>query len=644
VKKRLQRGSLKGSTAHPLGVDLADVTARLRAGEQVRRSLHPWGRIHIDRALPFLCVYRRPPGSADPQSEALVTSQASYLLAPGDVAAARDVARLIRALVSVLVADFGACLLIEVSLAKGDGESASGQEPHFRIVTRRDGEPAATVAQLESELSCIAPADPGDEAIGVEIEHRLTPSPEGLAPLTVPAKLLRDCFSIGLEILPIYAEDEREFPLVHRRLRRGLCGALKGAAFEFTTRHTTQRPRHYHALGRGKFVKAVWEVDRKLAEVSNAFDFLLLSTPRNTDAAWAAFRRSRFNETPSFSYPPLPFEPSIAKRKLYGIPVERIEDPTLEDLFREQQDELDRKITMLSDRGTPRFRYGSLQLFGTVDDTLLAQARALLDQIPSRSREGAAGETLDARAFASRAEEELKHLRAGSEGLPAKVRIRRDISGLMVSCGHLLIPSGARIPASRVDALLQHEVGTHIVTYYNGDAQPFRQLRNGLPGYEELQEGLAVLAEYLVGGLSRARLRILAARVLAVRWMIDGASFVEVFRGLDRDYDFAQRTAYTIAMRVLRGGGQAKDAVYLRGLASLLAYLGEGGSLDTLLVGKIGLQHLEVVNELRWRGVIVPPLFRPRYLELPEAHARLEKLRSGVKLIDLAKTEKRRKP
>jgi uncharacterized protein (TIGR02421 family) len=213
----------------------------------------------------------------------------------------------------------------------------------------------------------------------------------------------------------------------------------------------------------------------------------------------------------------------------------------------------------------------------------------------------------------------------------------------MVSRGHLLIPAGARIPSARVDALLQHEVGTHIVTYYNGGAQPLLQLRNGLPGYEELQEGLAVLAEYLVGGLSKARLRILAARVLAVRRMIDGASFVDVFRELDRDYDFAQRSAYTIAMRVFRGGGQAKDAVYLRGLASLLGYLGRGGSLDTLLVGKIGLQHLEVVNELQWRGVLVPPPFRPRYLELPEANARLDRLRDGAEVIDLATIDKRRK-
>ena len=80
----------------------------------------------------------------------------------------------------------------------------------------------------------------------------------------------------------------------------------------------------------------------------------------------------------------------------------------------------------------------------------------------------------------------------------------------MVSNGNLLIGRKAKIPASRVDALVQHEVGTHLLTYFNGRAQPFQMLYTGLAGYEEMQEGIAVLSEYLVDGLSVPRLRLLA--------------------------------------------------------------------------------------------------------------------------------------
>ncbi len=129
------------------------------------------------------------------------------------------------------------------------------------------------------------------------------------------------------------------------------------------------------------------------------------------------------------------------------------------------------------------------------------------------------------------------------------------------------------ISPDRSEALLAHEVGTHLVTYYNGREQPFQQLYSGLAGYEELQEGLAVLSEYLVGGLSRARMRQLAGRVVAVRLLTDGATFVDTFRTLDQDWGFAQPMAYQITMRVFRGGGLTKDAVYLRGLQSILRYV-----------------------------------------------------------------------
>ena len=86
-----------------------------------------------------------------------------------------------------------------------------------------------------------------------------------------------------------------------------------------------------------------------------------------------------------------------------------------------------------------------------------------------------------------------------------------------------------------------------MLTYYNGRAQPFRQLYSGLAGYDALQEGLAVLAEYLVGGLTRPRLRLLAARVLAAQSVTDGASFVDCFRQLEGQ-GFDQRTAFGIAV------------------------------------------------------------------------------------------------
>jgi uncharacterized protein (TIGR02421 family) len=191
------------------------------------------------------------------------------------------------------------------------------------------------------------------------------------------------------------------------------------------------------------------------------------------------------------------------------------------------------------------------------------------------------------------------------------------------------------VPRRRVEALLQHEIGTHLVTRYNGHQQPFQQLEVGLAGYDGFQEGLAVLAEYLVGGLSPYRMRVLAARVVAAHYLLEEASFVDTFRALNRNLVFSQRTAYTIAMRIYRGGGLTKDAVYLRGLLQILRYLREGGALEPLYIGKVASAHLPLIRELSEREIIKPPALRPRYLESEEAQRKIGHLRGGMKLLEL---------
>jgi uncharacterized protein (TIGR02421 family) len=236
---------------------------------------------------------------------------------------------------------------------------------------------------------------------------------------------------------------------------------------------------------------------------------------------------------------------------------------------------------------------------------------------------------LDAAAFAKLVEAECERYRQSCPEFKARAQVSGEVSGLIVSRGKLMINSDLSLPPSRVEALLAHEVGTHLLTYYNGRMQPFQQLYSGLAGYEELQEGLAVLAEYVVGGLSRGRMRQLAARVVAVRQRIDGASFVETFRWLDRDCGFTQRAAYNIAMRVHRGGGLTKDAVYLRGLAAILRYVQKGGDLTPLFVGKMAVEHIPIIKELQYRKVLTPAPIVPHYLQDAAAVERLELLRGG---------------
>jgi uncharacterized protein (TIGR02421 family) len=615
------------------------VCERIANNKQVRRTLPVWGRVHIDRQLPFLCIYRQRKEDGISLSDGLITGEAAYLTAKENRLHHKQLSLLVKCITETLKESFGSFLIIEVWISKDEIEENKMPDYNggFKIFRLKKTEILSTIETLERLLNSIKIRK---KEADVEIVAASKIAPPGLPALISASEAEQlGCHIIGIEVKPVYLDKgtDQVFPMMYQKLRRGFSRALKNSFFEFTRNNTPYRPPHYQSLGRRSMVKAVWEVDRQLAEICKGFDFLLQVTPINNNAAWLAFKRNQFNKTPQFVYRPLSINPSLAKRSLFQIPIERIEDPTLAQLFREQQLELDRKFTMLIDRKTTSFLYGSLQLFGGVEDSLMKLAHELLEKLHPHRRDESIANSIDATAFAARAEQELNYFRKTLPEISSKIIVREDITGLMVSRGNLLIGSRIKIPAGRVDALIAHEVGTHVLTYLNGKSQRLQQLYIGLPGYDELQEGLAVLSEYLVGGLTGSRLRLLAARVVAAHHMIDGGSFVEVFRELNKVYGFERRTAFYICMRTFRGGGLTKDVVYLRGLIQLLEYLRNGGELEPLFIGKISANHVAIIKELQWRKVFHPAPLRPAYFDDPKTNNKLVNLRNNLSLISLIK-------
>jgi len=374
------------------------------------------------------------------------------------------------------------------------------------------------------------------------------------------------------------------------------------------------------------------DVDARLTEIERGVNMLLNITPVNAAQAWADFERSDFATVPTLRLRPLEFEPDMVRRDLYNLEIENITDPALHTLFRAKRDEIARQITALEDRDTSRFVYASLQLYGGIAQSLASAAEELLETIPA---EAPSTPSVTAGAFADAAREEFDRYRAVYPDFPARVEVRDDISELMVSFGRLLIPEAAALRADRVEPLLHHEIGTHVVTYQNGARQPLTLLTVGLPGYDETQEGLAVLAEYLTGGLDPRRLRVLAARVVAIGKMLDGAGFLQIFESLRNEHRIPARTAWSIAIRVVLGGGSVKDAIYLRGITRILEALADDCSLDVLFVGKLSLDQVPMIQDLLDREVLQPPWVRPRWLDVPGAQERLDKLRGGVSVTAL---------
>jgi uncharacterized protein (TIGR02421 family) len=602
------------------------------------------GSLQVEHRSPIMCVYRRTAGRRDVGTEELVTAEKAHFVIPAEPRRASQAQQIFRAIIERLVGFFGTFLLIEIwsaplhdpaeSIASpsDDGEAV---EPRFEIVAPSSRIPRVTIEALSKSLGKEVLPFGGTRVVLGPYSNL---APPGLKPLIRLNELKKwNGYLLGLVVRPAYRNEVTHelIPAAMRSISRSVQCALDHAYFSFVQQRKSLRPAHYHAPARDSVVKDVLEIDRQLADIDRSFDLLLQATPVNAESAWREFRRLRFEKPPVFFYRPIPLDPTLLKRQLYLIPVERIEDPTLSYLFRQKQEELDRQITLLSDVDTPRFLPESLQIYGGVSDWLLQHANEQLDRVPTRSGGSMRGQ-LNATEFAQRAQLELGYYQQQCADFSASVAVRDDMyAGMMVSGGQLLIGGRTRVPRRRVDALLQHEIGTHLVTRYNGQHQPFRQLEVGLAGYDGLQEGLAVLAEYLVGGLSRYRMRVLAARVVAAHHLLEGASFIETFRVLNRNLVFSQRTAYTIAMRIYRGGGLTKDAVYLRGLLQILRYLREGGQLEPLFVGKVASAHLPLIHELSNRDILKPPALKPRYLESADAQKKLERLRDGMKLLEL---------
>jgi hypothetical protein len=88
-------------------------------------------------------------------------------------------------------------------------------------------------------------------------------------------------------------------------------------------------------LGKTNLDEISMQVDRELADICDGMSFLLRVTPVNSNTEWLRFRDSGFEKCPSFNYRLITLDPEQIKRKLYDIPIELVEDPTLSFIFRE---------------------------------------------------------------------------------------------------------------------------------------------------------------------------------------------------------------------------------------------------------------------------------------------------------------------
>lgn len=367
-------------------------------------------------------------------------------------------------------------------------------------------------------------------------------------------------------------------------------------------------------------------VDAELASMDGEIDWLLALSPIHNEQLWRSFEDSGRRTIPPLEYPELPVNLQQMRERLLALPVDDIEPPLLLALLSEKRRELERQLSLVRLRGTDGFINASLDLFGGVDSPLLALAEDILAHVPPGTplpEDSGIDEILQA------VHDELAWYREQSADFECKVAIDNDLSSvMMVSHGTFYVDGNTRLPHARIQPLVQHEIGTHVLTRHNGRQQSLRQLEVGLAQYDPLQEGLGVLAEFIAGYLPGERLRVLAARVVATDMAVHGEDVPAIFDRLHSEHQLPVADAFDVAVRARRGGGLTKDAVYLRGLRDLVDYLHDGGSLEALYMGKFALTHLVVLEQLIAEGWVRKADVLPRWMDTPQALERVQQCRT----------------
>ncbi|MGB3587841.1 MAG: tyrosine/phenylalanine carboxypeptidase domain-containing protein [Tunicatimonas sp.] len=596
----------------------AEIIEKVANNQPVQQELQKGYWIQLDLPLPLLIIFHQPEARLELNS--LVRGESSYLIVPDKPDALVPVQGLLEEIIKLRAGQYGSFLLLDI---------------HFDATTRSDlkisyyhQKSRTTVATLVEELTSLKVLN---NALTItENQHA---SPQGSID-----KLLDQHGGIWVQVsLPrmfAHPEQGESYPVLLRNFRDYFSNALRQALYTFLRVQTNYEITNPRTLGRTTVDDAFWQADQRLYELESSFRFLMLVSATNLRSAWEEFQAGDYKKAPTFYYPILPIDPEERKQALYSIDIDAVHDPALAFILRDKRKELDIQLDMLNERGSENFLYSSIRLYKTIDEELLQLAQLLLEEIPVQKVDAG---THSAEQFAKRVEKEFAYYREQDPKFNTKVHLGGTIPGLMVSHGELYIPNSIMLRQSRVEALIQHEVGTHVLTYYNGSQQPIRLMRLGLADYDELQEGLAVLTEYIIGGLDPLRMRLLAARVVVAYERMRHTSFCDAFALLTEQYGFRARTAFGTVARIYQAGGFTKDLIYLRGFIRVWQHLQQGNSLEPLLMGKIAAKHIGTIQALRERGILQPPAIKPRYWFDNDAQQQLSEFRNTTEITDIVK-------
>lgn len=513
--------------------------------------------------------------------------------------------RIIAALVAKLEEKFGACIVYDMH--SYNWQRWNREVPLFNIGCERiDMNRFGKYIDLwQRELA-------GIEIPGVENECAINDVFYGRGyNLEFLTEKFQNTLVLATEVKKVYCNElsGEDYPDVIKGLQRGIKEAILNSAQAFASAETNYKHQKPGSMMDRSEDPALLKVDAALYKLLRQFELLAYVNPMNTAREQKRFINNKFSEPPRFKYSPIKINSYELKQALGSLRTQDISDVSIRHLYESVINSYFDKIDLLSSLNTEKFLYNSLRYFGRPDRKDLKNAQYLLHlpAIPSEPKRMP-------RISVEKAME-LFEVAMKQYGFKGKIEMsKKVISQVMVlnSKKTILFRPDARFTEKEVKALIEHEIGVHMVTTQNSALQDLKVFNLGLPVNTKTQEGLAILAEYLSGNISLKRLKKLAQRVVVVDMMCNGADFIECFNYLHYDQGLISAEAFTITTRIFRGGGFTKDYLYLAGFVEILKAYDQGKDLKPLLVGKTSMDFYTTLSEMIERELIYGPKYETK--------------------------------
>jgi len=301
-------------------------------------------------------------------------------------------------------------------------------------------------------------------------------------------------------------------------------------------------------------------------------------------------------------------------------------------LIKRQCEEYIRAIQMLEARGTPVFSEIAMELYGSPSDAFytggprLSDLGALLFDVLTVLDVQLQSEADVKRYTPEEARESLQaSLGAFFDKDPGRVTVIVSdgmIADASAGADNIRLSQDAMFSDRDLKYLEVHEGWVHLGTTLNGAMQPYCFfLSKGTPTCSVIQEGLAVLTEIVSFTSYPGRMRKITNRVIALDKVTQGANFLDVYHYC-LDCGLSEEDSYNNTVRVFRGstptgGPFTKDLSYAKGFVLIYNFIRFAISqhridaIPLLFTGKLVLDDLPLLSELRDQGILAPPVYLP---------------------------------